>query len=126
MKRAVHSKKRLNSKLMSLIILSGIVLLVTLKMYQSFKVDLLMRDLQHLDQMKRNLVNQNIQLQADVDRLSNIDRIMRIAGKEYAMVVNTEEREVILLGDEDHLRDIRKRFAERNKNNDDIEMAGVH
>jgi cell division protein FtsL len=111
---------------MSLIILSGVVLVVTLKMYQSFKVDLLMRDLQNLDQMKRNLVNENIQLQADVDRLSNIDRIMRIAGKEYGMVVNTEEREVILLGDEDHLREIRKRFAERNKNNGDIEMAGVH
>jgi cell division protein FtsL len=123
--RKNRTKKRINQKVVSLIILSGVVLLITLKMYQSFKVDLLMQDLQRLDQVKKNLVNEHIQLQADVDRLSNIDRIMQIAERDYGMVVNTEEKEVILLGDKSHLRHIRERFAERTNNSEAIEMAGV-
>jgi cell division protein FtsL len=125
MKKKAIGRKGLSQKLWSVIILSGVVLLVTLKMYQSFKVDLLLKDIRNLEQSRRNLVNENRQLQADVDRLSNIDRVTDIAREKYGMVVNTDEPEVIIIEDVNQLRDIQKRFAERNENDETVNMAGV-
>jgi hypothetical protein len=41
------------------------------------------------------------------------------------MVVNTDEPEVIIIEDVNQLRDIQKRFAERNENDETVNMAGV-
>jgi len=126
MKKTKKNKVKVGQKLISLFILAGIVVVISLKLYQSFKVDLLMKDLQHLDQNKKRLLNENAQLQADVDRLSNIDVIMRKAERDFGMIRNTEEMEVLLLGDEDDLRELQKRFAVRTKESETFKMAGVH
>ena len=126
MNKKTAVRRGISQKLWSLIILSGVVLLITLKMYQSFKVDLLLKDIRNLEQDKKNLVNANRQLQADVDRLSNIDRITDIARDKYGMIMNSDKPEMIIIEDVDQLRDIQKRFAERNKTGETVNMAGVH
>lgn len=120
------ARKQVSQKVISLIILSGIVVVITMKMYQSFKVDLLFQDIRQLDQVKKSLVNENRQLQADVDRLSNIDRITDIARKEYGMIINTDQPEVIIIENVDRFESIKKRFAKRNGKDETVNMAGVH
>lgn len=126
MNKSRKTRKGISQKLLSLIVLSGVVLLITMKMYQSFTVDLLLQDIRNLEQVKKNLVHENRQLQSEVDRLSNIDRITDIARNKYGMILNTDQPEMIIIDDVDRFRDLQKRFAERNKKDETVNMAGVH
>ena len=81
----------------SFMLLFGIVLVFFIKMYQMFSVDLIMKDLHGLEQRKMKLVSETARLQAEVDRLKNIDRISKIAGTDLELVNNTEKVLVLRL-----------------------------
>ena len=126
MKAKRKTNNRLSKRIYSILILFGLVLVISLKMYQIFKVDLLMKDLRRLEQQKKQLVSQTEKLEAEVDRLSNIDRIGKIAVEKYNLVNNTDEVIILQLDNFDEFKSLKKKFAERNQKDKTYELAGVH
>ncbi len=126
MKAKRKTDNRLSKRIYSIFILFGLVLVISLKMYQVFKVDLLMKDLRSLEQQKKQLVSQTEKLKAEVDRLSNIDRIGKIAVEKYNLVNNTDEVIILQLDNFDEFKSLKKKFAERNQKDKTYELAGVH
>lgn len=126
MKAKRKTNNRLSKRIYSIFILFGLVLVISLKMYQVFKVDLLMKDLRSLEQQKKQLVSQTEKLEAEVDRLSNIDRIGKIAVEKYNLVNNTDEVIILQLDNFDEFKSLKKKFAERNQKDKTYELAGVH
>ncbi|MCD4691861.1 MAG: septum formation initiator family protein [Calditrichales bacterium] len=126
MKAKRKTDNRLSKRIYSILILFGLVLVISLKMYQVFKVDLLMKDLRSLEQQKKQLVSQTEKLEAEVDRLSNIDRIGKIAVEKYNLVNNTDEVIILQLDNFDEFKSLKKKFAERNQKDKTYELAGVH
>jgi cell division protein FtsL len=126
MKAKRKTNNRLSKRIYSIFILFGLVLVISLKMYQVFKVDLLMKDLRSLEQQKKQLVSQTEKLEAEVDRLSNIDRIGKIAVEKYNLVNNTDDVIILQLDNFDEFKSLKKKFAERNQKDKTYELAGVH
>lgn len=106
----------------SFMLLFGIVLVFFVKMYQMFSVDLNMKDLHGLEQQKKNLVSETAYLQAEVDRLKNIDRISKIAGADLDLVNNTEK--VLVLKLEKY--DAEKSSGQHPVSDESVKLAGVH
>ncbi|GEM_PF-1541264 len=126
-KHTRNKKKNYKKSIGGLTILMSIVFIAFLKMYQTFSIDLLMRDIHSLEQQKKQLVNQTEQLQAEVDRLSNIDRVSRLAAEKYHLMNNTDPIQVLQLKDSRRLNGIQQKFAERfEKKKDSFNLAGVH
>jgi cell division protein FtsL len=126
MKAKRKTNNRLSKRIYSILILFGLVLVISLKMYQVFKVDLLMKDLRSLEQQKKQLVSQTEKLEAEVDRLSNIDRIGKIAVEKYNLVNNTDDVIILQLDNFDEFKSLKKKFAERHQKDKTYELAGVH
>ena len=118
--------KLIERKVTGLTILSVLVLIFFLKMYQTFSVDLLMKDIHALEQQKRLLISQTEELQSEVNRLSNIDRITRLARQKFNLVANKDKVYIINLEGKRDLRDLQESFARRRKSRQKrINLAGV-
>lgn len=125
-KKKKAKAKLIERKVTGLTILSVLVLIFFLKMYQTFSVDLLMKDIHVLEQQKRLLISQTEELQSEVNRLSNIDRISRLAHRKFNLVSNSDKIYIINLEDGRHLRDLQESFARRRQNRKKtINLAGV-
>jgi len=125
-KKKQNKTKLIERKVTGLTILSVLVLIFFLKMYQTFSVDLLMKDIHVLEQQKRLLLSQTEELQAEVNRLSNIDRITRLAQQKFHLVNNTDKIYILNLKDGSHLRDLQESFARRRQNRQKrLNLAGV-
>ena len=113
-------------KATALSILAAILLFAYLKMYQAFSVDLLMKEIHDLEQQRRALLSQSEQLQAEVDRLKNINRITRLAKERRNLVTNTDKVFYLALDDYQKLKKIKNRFAQRNEQKRrELNLAGV-
>lgn len=123
MKRtSVRTKKSRFSGAFAIALVFTIVFLITIKLYQMFTVDLLMKDLRNLEQKKMRLVSETAQLEAEVQRLKNIDRISHIAITELGLVANTDERMVLQLKDRDEMRQLAGKFKSQKQK---LNLAGV-
>jgi hypothetical protein len=94
-------------------------------MYLMFQVDLLMKDRRVLGRRYEMISGQTERLQAEVDRLSNIDRITRIARKEYNMINNSDENLAVKILDKDRLNSYKEDFANKERKSPKINLAGV-
>lgn len=127
MKEKKIKAHRFTNRIFSLFILFGIVFLLFLRVYQVYKVDMLMKDLHVLEQQKKKLLSDTEKAQAQVDRLKNIDRISKIVTEKYEMVSNTDKIVSLDLKGMDNLDQIRKEFVKRQySDNKNIKLAGVH
>jgi len=123
MKKTAKTGKIL-PKVLSLIILFGIILTVAARQYMIFKIDLLLSDIPKLEQRVNDLKSKTESRQAAVNRLSNIDRITRIAGEQLHMVPNSEQPLVIRFDDSPEAKTFRKsELMERRRER--LEIAGV-
>jgi len=121
-KRKAQKKKTFFNRAFSFVILFAILLVFSLKMYQMFTVDLLMKDLRTLGQKKEKLVSETARLQAEVNRLKNIDRIGKIASEKLGLINNTDKVYVLQLKD----NDILEHLAQKEKNKEKmLQVAGV-
>ncbi len=122
-------KKKLNiqfnNKIKTLLIIFSIVIFIALKMYLMFQVDLIMKDRRALGQKLKKINGQTEKLQAEVDRLSNIDRILRIAREKYGMINNNDKNLAIKLIDQDRLKALKQEFASKEKKTVKVNLAGV-
>ena len=125
----MKKKKKINvqfgKKFKILSIIFGVTLLVAMKMYLMFQVDLLMKDRRVLGQQFKELSGQTEKLQAEVDRLGNIDRITRIAREKYGMINDNDESLAMRLIDEERLKACKEEFADKEKKAVKVNLAGV-
>ena len=121
-RKAVKNKKSRFGGAISLMTVFAIVLLVTIKLYQMFSVDLMMKDLHELEQKKTRLLSETASLEAEVQRLKNIDRITRIATKDLGLVTNTEDVLVLQLKDQKEMQQLANQFHEKKRK---YNVAGV-
>ena len=125
----IKKKKKnlpIRKKIIALAVLFGMVLVISLRMYQGFYVDLLMKDLHQLEQEKKQLLSETNKLKAEVYRLKNVDRIYKIAGEKFGLVVNNDPAHIIKIAQYDEFETVKKNFAERNKEKLKLNVAGVH
>ncbi len=110
-----RSKKKTSQsvlkKIFSYGVLFSFLLVIFLKMYQVFTIDLIMKDLRSLSKQKEKLVSETARLQAEVDRLQNYDRISRIATTRLGLVANTDKVYVLRIKEPVQV----ERFAEQAK-----------
>jgi len=83
-------KNRVGQWFLSLGLLFGIILLVSVKLWIHFQVDLLMKDIRELEVQKRQLLSERERVRAEVKRLKNIDRIGQIAEQKLGLINEPE------------------------------------
>ncbi len=117
-------RKNVKKRLVSVTVLLSFVAVVSLYLYQSFTIELLMKDLHRLQEQKKELLSATTAMKADVDRLSNIDRIERIASSRFGMYRNADEPKALLIEDAAEW----KRFARKLKKSEQqksYQLAGA-
>lgn len=111
-------------KVLSALILIGIVLALASRQYMIFKIDLLLSDIPKLEQKVNDLKSKAESRQAAVNRLANIDRITRVAGEQLHMVPNNEQPLVMQFENSPESKTYRQsEIMERRRER--LEIAGV-
>lgn len=116
-------KKQFLNRATAFLVLFGVVFLFSAKMYQTFTVDLLMKDLLVLQKKKMNLEHETSRLEAEVSRLKNIDRINKIAKEKLGLVNNTEKLLVLQMRDAKDMKKLAKKYDSKTNK---LNLAGVH
>ena len=107
-------------------LLFGVVLLVSLKLYIHFQVDLLNKDIRSLEVQRNQLLSEREKMRAEVKRLQNIDRISRIAGQQLSLINDPEPVHTIRLENFNKLDHFKKEFAARkSKTSQTYSVAGI-
>jgi len=120
------NKKILNKKMTFYLVIFGVISILFLYMYQTVTVDLLMRDLHTLQRQKQLLLSETNRLEGQVEKLSNIDRIPKLAAERYNMVPNNDKVLVLKMSGSKELEKAKKQFARRfNQKRKKINLAGV-
>ncbi len=111
-------------KVLSALILIGIVLALASRQYMIFKIDLLLSDIPKLEQKVNDLKSKAESRQAAVNRLANIDRVTRLAGEQLHMVPNNEQPLVMQFENSPESKTYRQsEIMERRRER--LEIAGV-
>ena len=126
MRKTTKKNKTLKIKFYFFVSISAIILLLSMDMYQKFKIDLIMKDLHQLEERKKQLISETELLRSEVDRLKNIDRISKIAKEKLNLVNNSDEAVVIQIDDLDELDELKTKFANRRNKEQKYNLAGVN
>jgi cell division protein FtsB len=119
------NNNKLSSAVVSVLSLGIIVIFFSVYLYQSFQIDLIMKDLHKLHEQKNQLISETESLQAEIERLSNIDVISKLAREKYGLEFGGGEVSVIKIEDSDDLKTIQKQFAQEDKQIEKIKTAGI-
>ena len=117
--------KTLRIKFYFFISISAIILLLSMDMYQKFKIDLIMKDLHRLEEKKKQLLSETELLRSEVNRLRNIDRISGIARDKLGLINNTDEAAVIEIDGIEKVEELKTEFANKRSKEQKYNLAGV-
>lgn len=120
-----RSNHNLKVKMYFFSVVAAIVLVVSLVMYQRFKIDLIMKDIHKLEERKKQLISETELLRTEVDLLRNIDRISTYARNNLQMMQNTDQISVFKIENYDELEELRSKFAQKDQEIQKVKMAGV-
>lgn len=123
--RKLKSKSKTGGMLVSIFSLGFIVALVSTYLYQSFQIDLIMKDMHKMHQYKKQLISETESLQAEVGRLSNIDVISKTAKEKFNLHFSREQSMVLKIEDSNDLNNIKQQFALDDKDRQQINAAGI-
>ncbi|MEJ2543025.1 MAG: hypothetical protein P8Y99_03065 [Calditrichaceae bacterium] len=126
MRKSKKKNKTLKIKFYFFVTISALILLLSIDMYQKFKIDLIMKDLHQLEERKKQLMSETELLRSQVDRLKNIDRISKIAKDKLNLINNTDEAAVIQIDDLDEVDELKVKFANRRSKEQKYNLAGVN
>lgn len=125
--RTIKKKnKTIKVKLYFFVSISAIILLLSMDMYQKFKIDLIMKDLHRLEEQKKQLLSETELLRSQVDLLRNIDRISEIARDKLNLVNNSDDDVVIKIEGLDEVDELKTKFVNRRNKEQKYNLAGVH
>ncbi len=120
------SRPSLKSGVTRFLLVFGIVMLFSAKLWIQFKVDLLMRDIRTLEVQRNRLLSEREQMNAMVKRLQNIDRISKLAREKLSLVEDPEPVYTIRLEDFNRVQKLKASFAKRqNRQKEAYRLAGI-
>ncbi len=121
-----RGKNRFRQWMVRFLLLFSVVMLISLKLWIHFQVDLLMRDIRSLEVQKNQLLSEREKINAQVKRLQNIDRIGRLAKEKLSLVNDPEPLQTIRLEDFEQLDHLKEKFAaKQSKAEKDYNLAGI-
>jgi len=97
-----------------------VVVTVGIYQYQSIRIDILAREIRSLEVKRNQLINDKATIQIQIDQLTHLSRIERVAKEKFGLVDQGQEVERLVI----------KKFNYRNrynpdKNNIKLKLAGV-
>jgi len=106
-------------------ILFSLVFVISLRMYQGFKIDLLNKELPKLEEKRKQLLDVTEKLRSEVNRLKNIDRISKIAREKLGLVPNEDKMSLLRLDNYDDFLALKKDFGKKKGQKQKYQVAGV-
>ena len=94
-----------------------VVVIIGLYQYQSIQIDILARKIRSMEIQRNQLLNQRSALQVDIDHLTNINRIEKIAAEKFKLHAAGNDLKHLVIPEF-------KITQEKDKEN--IKLAGVH
>jgi len=85
--------------------------------YQSIQIDILAREVRTLELKKKQLINERALLQVEIDRLTHINRIEKLARETFGLISS---------GEDIHRMTVKKFEHEVNPDQYKPKLAGVH
>jgi len=119
------NNSKLSNRVVSILSLGTVVIFFSIYLYQSFQIDLIMKDLHNLHLQKKQLLSETESLQAEIDRLSNIDVISKTAREKFGLDFSAEQFAVIRIDDSDDLKVMQDQFAREEEKTEKIKTAGI-
>ena len=83
--------------------------------YQSIQVDIMAREIRTMELRKKQLVNERALLQVDIDRLTHLNRIEKLAREKFGLISSGDEVEHLVV----------KKFKKSDQQKD-LKLAGVN
>lgn len=74
-----------------------VVVVIGLFQYQSIQIDILARDIRSLELKKKQLINDRAVLQVDIDRLTHINRIEKLAEEKFGLISSGEDMQRLVV-----------------------------
>jgi len=125
MKTKKSTRHNFSRRMKSIGILFLLLLIPFLKIYLSVKVDSALQDVRMAEMKKKKLLSETERLQANIERLQNIDRISKFADDKLGMVVNADKPMALNLEGLNKVEDMKREFAKKQARTQNIKLAGV-
>ncbi len=88
---ALAQENKITRKIIGIGVLGFVVLAFWLYLYQATRIEAILNESHMLYEQRRQLISETETLQAQVSRLSNVDRISKIAEKKLGMVFDENQ-----------------------------------
>ena len=98
----------------------GVVIVIGAYQYQSIQIDILAREIRSLELRRNQLVSENTTLYVQMDQLTHINRIEKLAREKFGLIAPGRKMEKLVMKPFSHDKDIPLKKQEKN-----IQLAGV-
>jgi cell division protein FtsB len=98
----------------------GVVVVIGAYQYQSIQIDILARDIRSLELKRNQLVSEKSSLQVQIDQLTHINRIEKLAREKFGLIAPGRKMEKLVMKPFSNDKDIPVKNQEKN-----IQLAGV-
>jgi cell division protein FtsB len=99
----------------------AVVIFIGFYQYQSIQIDILAREIRSLELKQSQLVNGNNTLQVQIDQLTHINRIEKIAHEKFGLVAGGESIEKLVIEPYSPQKE-----KEQEQQTEKIKLAGIH
>ena len=99
----------------------GVVIIIGAYQYQSIEIDILAREVRSLELKRNQLVSESTTLQVQIDRLTHINRIEKLANQKFGLVASGNQLEKLVIKPFTHLP-----FDYLEQQKKKLKLAGVH
>lgn len=97
-----------------------VVIVIGAYQYQSIQIDILAREIRSLELRRNQLVSENTTLHVQMDQLTHINRIEKLARDKFGLIAPGRKMEKLVMKPFSHDKDIPFKKQEKN-----IQLAGV-
>jgi hypothetical protein len=94
----------------------AVVGVIGLFQYQSIQIDILAREIRSLELTKKQLLNEKAVLQVDIDRLTHINRIEKLAKEKFGLISSSEDISRLV---------VKKFESDHSETANELKLAGV-
>jgi cell division protein FtsB len=98
----------------------GVVVVIGAYQYQSIQIDILAREIRSLELKRNQLVSEKTSLKINIDQLTHINRIEKIAREKFGLIAPGRKMEKLVMKPYSYDKDIPIKNQEK-----DIQLAGV-
>jgi cell division protein FtsB len=98
----------------------GVVVIIGAYQYQSIQIDILAREIRSLELKRNQLVSEKTSLKVNIDQLTHINRIEKIAREKFGLIAPGRKMEKLVMKPYSHDKDIPIKNEEKN-----LQLAGV-